>query len=73
VSFAFSVDDIDLKTSSLEGPITTEDKKNFQSKLKDTMDQADIKIAKEVRSKLEPFSNIILSSLSTISILTSES
>ena len=59
VSFAFSVDDIDLKTSSLEGPITTEDKKNFQSKLKDTMDQADIKIAKEVRSKLEPFSNII--------------
>lgn len=60
VSFAMSVDDPDLKASAVQGPISEEDKKIFNSKLKDKMPNAEIEVAKTVRDELEPFTQILL-------------
>ena len=59
VAFSMSVTDPDLKKYSLEGVITDENKKNFSSKLKDTMTSPEVEISKTIRKQLESFSNII--------------
>jgi hypothetical protein len=59
VAFSMSVTDPDLKKYSLEGVITDENKKNFSSKLKDTMVSPEVEISKTIRKQLESFSNII--------------
>ena len=60
VAFAMSVEDPDLKVSAAQGPISEDDKKIFNSKLKDKMANAEIEIAKTVRDELEPFTQIVL-------------
>jgi hypothetical protein len=59
VAFSMSVTDPDLKKYSLEGVITDENKKNFSSKLKNTMASPEVEISKTIRKQLESFSNII--------------
>lgn len=59
VAFAISVDDPDLKLSSLQGPITEKDNLIFKQKIKGTMDAPKIEIGKTVLDELEPFSKII--------------
>lgn len=60
VAFAISVDDPDLKLSSIQGSLKEEELTIFKTKVKGTISSPEVTIGQSVQEELESFSNIIV-------------